>query len=162
MNVLDVTFDSKLTWSTQIAHATQKGNKALHAIWLIRKYFNNNEICTLLTSKFFSILYYSSEIWHIFSLSPDLKQQLLSTSTNALKLSQTSPSFMKTFVNIPKECKRSQLEQMIIYKHAILLHKLYNKNCPERDWLALNFQQVNNQRQTKLFVIKKTTTGKWD
>ena len=44
---------------------------------------------------------------------------------------------------------------MMLYKHAILLHKLYNGNPPKADWLDLNFQQNLTSRQTK-FIITNT------
>ena len=88
MNVLGVEFDSKLNWNPHINKAILKSNKSLYAIKLIRKYFNSKEILNLLTSNYYSILYYNSEIWHLPSLSPETKQMLLSASANALKISQ--------------------------------------------------------------------------
>ena len=58
-------FDSKLNWAKHIAIQINKANRALHAIKLIRKYFTKDEILALLTSNFYSILYYNSEVWHI-------------------------------------------------------------------------------------------------
>ena len=86
INVLGVTFDSKLQWTEQVANSIKKANKALLAISLIAKYFNSNEIKNLLTSNFFSVLYYNSEIWHLPKLAPYLKNLLLSISAKALKL----------------------------------------------------------------------------
>ncbi len=40
------------------------------------------------------------------------------------------------------------------YKHAILLYKIYNKDEPPKDWLALNFNQVLPRQQTNLAAIK--------
>ena len=48
---------------------------AYHAINLIKKYFNCNELKGLLTSNYYSTLYYNSEIWHLPTLSPHLKQK---------------------------------------------------------------------------------------
>ena len=154
MNVLGVIFDSKLTWSKHISTQINKANKALHAIKMIRKYFSQSELLTLLTSNFYSILYYNSEIWHIPNLKPDLKQMLLSASANALKISQKHPDRMESFVNIHQNCKRALPNQMIEYKHLILLHKLYNEKSPVTDWLELNFNQVLTSRQTHFKVIK--------
>jgi hypothetical protein len=39
MNVLGITFDSKLQWSQQVANVVKKFAKALHAIRLIRQFF---------------------------------------------------------------------------------------------------------------------------
>ena len=40
MNILGVIFDSKLTWAKHIATQISKSTCALHAIKLIKKYFN--------------------------------------------------------------------------------------------------------------------------
>ena len=65
MNVLGVTFDSKLNWQTHIENATSWAKKALHTINLIRKHLSKEELLNLITSNYYSILYYNSEIWHI-------------------------------------------------------------------------------------------------
>ena len=83
-NILGVYFDSKLSWAKPISNTISKANMALHAIRLIKKFFNTLEILQLLTSNFYSIFYYNSEIWHILSLKPEIKQQqLLSASAQA-------------------------------------------------------------------------------
>ena len=78
----------------------------------------------------------------------------MSASANALKLSQPVTNQMQSYVDVHKECKRAQPEQMMLYKHAIILHKLYNENSPEMDWLALNFQQTTTSRQTNFCIVK--------
>ena len=45
-------------------------------------------------------------------------------------------------------------QQMIVYKHAIVLHVLYNEKYTEKDWIALNFQQTINQRQAKFKILR--------
>ena len=54
INVLGITFDSKLQWSSQVPRAIRGANNALQAIKLIRKYFTASEILQLLTSNFYS------------------------------------------------------------------------------------------------------------
>ena len=102
MNVLVVCFDSKLTWSQHVANTINKAQKALHTIKIIKKYFTQSEILTLLTSNFYSILYYNSEIWHLPSLKPELKQSLLSASATALKLSQKNKTQWSLFITCTK------------------------------------------------------------
>ena len=63
INVLGVTFDTTLSWTKHVRTAVMKSNRALNAIKLIRKYFNVGEILQLLTSNFYSVLYYNSEVW---------------------------------------------------------------------------------------------------
>jgi hypothetical protein len=68
MNVLGVIFDSKLQWTEHVSKAVQKSSRSLNALKIIRKYFNTPELINLVTSNFFSILLYNSEIWHSANL----------------------------------------------------------------------------------------------
>ena len=154
MNVLGVIFDNKLNWAKHISNQISKSNRALHAIKMIKKNFTSTEILALLTSNFFSILFYNSEVWHIPTLKPPLKQLLLSASANALKNSQREPNPFESFINVHKSCKRATPNQMIQFKHAILLHNLYSNNLPQADWLDLNFNQILTSRQTSFKIIK--------
>ena len=130
MNVLGVTFDSRLTWSIHISNQINKANKALYAIKLIKKYFTQTEILTLITSNYFSVLYYNSEIWHLPTLNPEIKQHLLSSSANALKIAQRHPDRMESFINIHNTLKRATPHNLMVFKHAVLLHKLFNNQTP--------------------------------
>ena len=58
MSVLGVIFDSKLNWNDHIAKAINKANSALHCIRLIKYYFTPEELTQIITSNFYSILYY--------------------------------------------------------------------------------------------------------
>ena len=154
MNVLGVTFDSKLNWAKHVANQIAKSNKAPHAIKMILKFFNQTKILMLLPSNFFSILYYNSEVWHIPKLKPLINQLLLSASATALKRSQRNPNNFESLINIHKFCKRAIPNQMIVYKHAILTHKFYNLEQPRADWINLNFIQTFTSRQRAFQIIK--------
>ena len=93
-------------------------------------------------------------MWHIPSLKPELKQIILSASARALKLTQRNPNFYESFIDIHKTCKRAHPNQFILYKHSILLHKMYNSYCPHMDWIELNFNQTLTSRQTHFNTIK--------
>ena len=86
INILGVIFDSKLTWADHISHAIKCSITALNAIRIIKRFFTKKELLSLVTSNFYSILYYNSEIWQIPTLKTTLKQSLLSTSAKALKV----------------------------------------------------------------------------
>ena len=57
INILGVTFGSKLNWQLQVQNAIKKAKKNLHAIQLIRKHFNKTEILNLITANYYSVLY---------------------------------------------------------------------------------------------------------
>ena len=86
MNVLGLTFDSRLSWAPQVSRAIKSANTSLQAVRMIKKYFTTLEITQLLTSNFYSRLYYGSEIWQIPKLNANCKKQLLTPSANALRL----------------------------------------------------------------------------
>jgi hypothetical protein len=154
MNVLGITFDSKLQWSQQVANVVKKSAKALHAIRLIRPFFCFHELRSLITSNFYSVLYYNSEVWHLPNLNPVSKNHLLSASANALKLCTPNYNRMMSFETLHLLNGRASPVNLMKYKHAILLHKIYNRGEPPKDWLALNFNQVLPGRQTHFAAIK--------
>ena len=57
---------------------------------------------------------------------------------------------MQSFINLHIECKRALPEQMILYKHAIMLHKMYNSELPEMEWIVVNFQQLLTTKNIRL------------
>ena len=147
MNVLGLTFDSKLSWAPQIARTIKNANTSLQAIKMIKKYFKTEEIISLLTSCFYSRLYYGSEIWHIPSLNQNCKKLLLNAPANALKVCETKYDPNISFVNLHKKYKRALPNDFCNYKHCLLLYKLFNTRIPKLDWLDLNFQMINTSRQ---------------
>ena len=68
ISILGMTFDCHLDWNVQINNAVKNSNKSLFALKLIRNYFTLNEMKDLLTSLYFSLLFYGSEVWHLPNL----------------------------------------------------------------------------------------------
>ena len=158
MNVLGVIFDSKMQWSNQVAHAIKRSTKALNAIKLIKKNFNQQELLSLVTSNFYSILNYNSEIWQLPSLKVTLKQKLLSASAKALKVCARLANNDTSFIDLHAMCKRATPIQMMRYKLALCLFKLYNSEYNSIEFSNLNFSQVLTGRQTKFKCIKDNKT----
>ena len=152
INVLGVTFDAKLQWTEQVSNVVKKANKSLLAIKLISKFFTQTEIKNLLTSNFYSVLYYNSEIWHLPKLNAYLKSLLLSTSSRALKLCTPSYTQEMSFVKLHEINNRATPEQFCIYKHSLLLHSIYNLKTPPQEWINLNFNQMFNRRENNFKV----------
>ena len=157
INVLGVTFDCKLQWAEHIAGAINKSKKSLHAIKVIARYMNKNETKQIITSNFYSQLYYNCEIWMMPSLSPVLKQQLLSASTRALKLMNNHSDLRISFDQQHKLQGRATPNEIMRYRLSIQLHKLYNGNIINDDWIDLNFQQNFNNRQKYVLINDEST-----
>ena len=157
INVLGITFDSKLQWGSQVSRAIRGANTSLQAIKLIRKYFTTPEIVQLLTSNFYSRFYYGSEIWHIPTLNRNCKKMLLSASANALKLCNIFYDPFVSYIDLHKLHKRALPSKFCIYRHCLLLHKVFNDSIPRNDWLNLNFQIITTSRQTTFEVQNRST-----
>ena len=154
INILGVSFDSKLQWCSHIAATSNKALKALNAIRIIKKKFNKKEFLELVTANVFTILYYNSEIWHIPSLKTDLKQKLISISARAIRTCMYFPDNMISFEQIHKMNNRAMPNAIMMYKHAIQLFKIYNATEYTMDWLILNFNQIFTSRQSSFMMLK--------
>ena len=105
-----------------------------------------------MTSNFYSVLYYNSEIWHLPKLNTYLKSLLLSTSARALKLCTPSYTQEMSFVKLHEINDRATPEQFCMYKHSLVLHSIYNLKTPPQEWINLNFNQTFNRRENNFKV----------
>ena len=159
INVLGVIFDQKLQWSDHVTHCVKKSKKALTAIRLIRRFFTTNELLQLITSNFYSVLYYNSEIWHLNSLKANLKQKLLSSSAKAIQICVKYCTRHISFVNLHERYHRATPHKFMLYKHALSLYKVINGSDTNLEWAALNFNQILTSRQT-MFLSSKCNNKK--
>ena len=82
------------------------------------------------------------------SLNTVLKQHLLSASANALKLLGNKSDLRTSYDQLHRIHKRAPPLDVMKYRLAIQLFKLYNDNGTTDDWIDLNLQQNFNSRQT--------------
>ena len=162
INVLGVLFDSKLQWNEQVSQTITKSKRALHGIKLIKKYLTKEETKMLLTSNFYSILYYNCEIWLSQGLHARQKQQLLSASAHALKLVNNVNDMMIAYSQLHRAEKRALPMDFAKYRLSIQLFKIYNGEIGNNDWLDMNLQQ-NFSSRSRIFRISdysKLSIGK--
>ena len=153
INVLGVVFDSKMQWSNQVSQAINNSKRALHGIRLIKKFLTKSETKMLLTSNFYSILYYNCEIWLSQELNARNKQQILSASSNALRILNNMSDLRISFIQLHKQENRAIPMDFAKYKLSIQLHKIYNENGATNDWQDMNFQQNFNGRNENFNII---------
>ena len=158
INVLGVIFDSKLKWENHVLSAIKKANRSLNAIRLIRKFFNRNELLALITSNFYSILFYNSEVWLSMYMNDNIKHKLFVASAKALKVCQHYPDPLISFIELHKISKRATPMMISEYKCALQLYKTFNECQPINEWVHLNFYQVNTSRQTKFLINRSNRT----
>ena len=146
ISVLGVSFDSKLEWATQVEKSIRKARSSLQGLRIIGKFFTTPEKLTLLTSLFYSRLYYGSQIWLFPSLKHVLKTKLFSASRNALKLLERGKSFRE----LHKKYNRATPTQFQKYMTAVSFFDLVRSETPEDDWINLQFNIQNDRRNPRL------------
>jgi hypothetical protein len=146
MSVLGVIFDSKLEWSLQTENSVRKARSALQGLRIINKYFTTPERLVLITSFFYSRFYYGSQVWLIPSLKASLKSKLFSASGVALRLLDRDMSFRA----LHKKYNRATPSQFQKYTTEISLYDLIKNEKPEDEWINLQFNIKNDERNTKL------------
>ena len=155
INILGIQFDSCLKWNMQYSKAIKEANSNLYAIKRIAKFFNKEERSTLITSLYFSKLYYGSEVWHLPERTNAQNKMIKSASANALKTITNKITIFHTHTQIHNMTKRALPDQMLKYKHALMLYKLYRQCIPNEEFIGLNFQANLNQRLQYHNFIKR-------
>ena len=132
-------FDSKLTWGPQVTNALSKSAKALNALRLVGRFFSKKQLIQLVTSNFYSILYYNSEVWHIKNLKQSLKNSILSALAKALKLCLKNYDPYISFENLHKIADRATPNSQCTKWH-----------CNYTRLLTTKYLQLNESRPIKI------------
>ena len=159
MNVLGVIFDAKLNWQLQVSNATSKASKALFALRLLKRFFNNYQMRTLLDAHFYSVLYYNT-VWLTPTLASDLKHSLLSISANALRSCLMYKDFDISFDSIHKTQKKYTPAQIMYYQMSLNLFKIINNNDNDLSFETITVlnQIVCSRRQLKFQILRNFNT----
>ena len=101
-------------------------------------------------------MYYNCEIWLQPNLNQASKNLIMSASAMALKTIENVSDLRISFENLHRIQKRATPTQMMKYRLALQLHKLYNSVNYSEDWLNLNFQQNFNSRSNQVKIIDQS------
>ena len=162
INILGILFDSNMKWDQQYRKAINEANINLYAIKRISKFFNRDEKTMLITSLYFSKLYYASEVWHLPERTSSQNKMIKYASANALRIITNEITIFHTHTQIHNMTSRALPDQMIRYKHALMLYRLMRQCTPTEEFIQLNFQANLNQRPTipQFYQISKLQCGK--
>ena len=100
-----------------------------------------------ITSLFYSKLDNGSEVWHLPERTVAQNKMLKCASANALRIITSDITIFHTHTEIHSMTKRALPDQMLKYKHALMMYKLFRQCTPETEFIQLNFQANLNQRQ---------------
>ena len=133
-------------------------DKMVFALRLLRKFFNPNQMCTLLDSYFYSVLYYNASIWLQPEIGCAMKQKLQSISACALRLCLMNKNNVVSFEKIHELNKKCTLEQIMNYQAALLLHKTIKFKIPDYEAISVLNQMTITSRQTSFIIFKNNST----
>ena len=106
----------------------------------------------LLTSNFFSVLYYNCEVWLSNELKGHIKQQILAASSHALKIINNASDLRTSYHQLHTQEKRATPMNYAKYKLAVQLYKIYNGEDKNDDWIDMNYQQNFNARSENFHI----------
>ena len=109
-----------MKWNQQYSKAIKEANANLYAIKRIAKFFNQEEKTMLITSLFYSKLYYGSEVWHLPDRTTEQNKMIKFASANALRITTNNVTIYHNHTEIHTMTKRALPDQMIKYKHALM------------------------------------------
>ena len=153
--ILGVIFDSKLSWHGHISNTILKCKKTLQAVKLISKNFTIDEKINLITSLFYSRLYYGAEVWLIPSLKSNLKKKLLNISTQALRIAVEDVYSTFSAIELHVMLNRFTPKQMSNYLSLLNIYRCINNKIPELLWIDLQFKFFPLTRTNK-FILAPT------
>ena len=108
INILGILFDSQLKWNEQYVKTIKEANMNLYAIKRIAKFFLKEERSTLITSLFYSKLYYGSEVWHLPERTASQNKMIKYASANALRSITNEITIFHTHTHTnPCNCRQS-------------------------------------------------------
>ena len=154
-------FDCKLNWNLQVASCISKAKKKLFALRVLKKYFPLDQMRILLDSQFYSVLYYNAVIWLSPELNAQMRQNLLSISSNALRTCLSRDHFDVSFENLHRNCKKSTPKQIALYLSSLKLHKIVNDNLDDITFEQVTvFDQIRCSTRQLTFELVRNNTYK--
>ena len=144
IKVLGVTMDSTLSWHEHVSTVINRVQSRIHAVRVIQRYFEKDELLILIKTYCYPSLYYASNVWMTPSLNANLRSKLFSASGKILSIIT-----IDTYKNLHKKFTRATPEMWQNYELAVSLFDLVKTKLPQPDWQILQQNTVQNKRSNK-------------
>jgi len=161
MKALGLTLDAHLNWEDHILKQSKQCDKITMGFNLLKKHFNRDELLTLVTSLFYSKLYYASEVWLSSNLSMRSQKLLLTTSSRVLKTIsgiKCNHEDKISYYELHKRLNRATPQMMTLYVQATCLHRVLTNNVPNNVFLDLLYHHYEARRHYKPTFSKTNKT----
>ncbi len=128
MKVSGVVCDHKLTWEKHVRQTVAKSSAKLSVLQKLRKFYTQKQFIQILTSQFFSNLYYCSQAWLRSATSKKLGKLVSSVHYRALRVSLNEFRPKTNREKIDLLCKRASPKQWSTYSiSSIVINCIHNE-----------------------------------
>jgi hypothetical protein len=180
MKVLGLEFDSFLTWAPQLNKAMMSCQRMKPALRCLRSKLSRKELLQVITSHYYSRLYYSSEVWY-HSLNAKLKEKLIPMHYYPLRLalgdlqrqnsnhkisilSKRAPPFQFNNYKVAKMViKITNSTEPFILFHELLSRAVIERRSPQKPWfLDMSRKRIGRQSlPNRVSTISKQMNFPW-
>jgi len=130
LKVLGLTFNHNLDWSEQVKTSVIKANTCIKRLSIIRKFMTAETLLRLMTTFYFSSVYYGATVW----MNPELKEKhwksLEMVHYRALRLAVGDYRRLRSRDTLNLECKRATPRQWASYITASTVIKILRSGSP--------------------------------
>jgi len=157
LKALGIYLDENLNFERHVQYISNSCQKINMGFNILKKHFNLNELLHLVTSLYFSKMYYASEVWLSHNLTVKLQKTLLSVSARVLKTIsgiRCDQNDRISFIELHKQFNRATPVMMTSYVQATCLHRVLNSEVPQNIFMDLLVNHVDARRHYKPTFIK--------
>ena len=152
LKVLGITMDTTLSWHEHVSTVVGRIQSRIHAIRVVQRYFEEDELLVLIKTYCYPSLYYASNVWMTPALNVNLRSKLFSASGRILSIIKVD-----SYRNLHKNFSRATPEMWQNYELSVSLYDLMNNKLPRADWQILQQNTLHNRRSNKALF---TSTNK--
>lgn len=129
MRVLGIWFDKDLNWERHLQTVVANCRRIRPALRTLKKKLNTNELLQVVTSHYYSRLYYGCEVWYN-CLKQNLKNKIAAVHYFPLRLSLNDFRRSMSYKQLSTRCKRASPQELVDFRVAKIVVSICNNADP--------------------------------
>ncbi len=160
MKILGVIFDSALSWKPQVEKVLKIARGTIHGLRVLRRTLPLQQFMNILTSQFFSKIYYGSQVWLSSLYECDMKR-IESIHYRALRVGIFDFKNQVSREIIDLNFKRITPREWSEYSISQIMIRVFTSKSPESLFTCLNSHAyfINRPQRLRFFDSSKTRVG---
>jgi hypothetical protein len=155
MKALGVFISRDLSWSKHVDHMLNKSSHIIKRINYLAKWLNQKELLQLVTSQYFSIIYYCSPVW-IGCLDANTWKRINSAHYRAIRVVTRDFKRRRKRRDLDKETQRATPCEWARYAIASTVIKLYNSSDAHIADVIRSSAYINDRMPRKAKFIDRS------